>query len=249
MRRAGSIGIRFLLLGLLTLAPIGTASAEAVDLALVLAVDVSESIDTEEVKLQRQGYISAIKQPTILQAIRRGKHGRIGVAYFEWSDAGNHALIVDWTTVQDEASAEAFGERLEEAGVLDGHFTSISSAIDFALNLFERNPFKSERRVIDISGDGRNNNGPPVEQMRAEAVKRNITINGLPIVNDRDRQFSGLPPDDIENYYRKNVIGGPNAFIVVAKSFDDFERAIIRKLMREIVETDPHHRYADSQYP
>lgn len=249
MRRTGSIGVRFLLLGLLILGPTAAASAEAVDLALVLAVDSSESIDNEEVKLQREGYIAAIKEPSILHAIRKGKHGKIALAYFEWADVNTQRLLIDWTTVSDEASAVAFGERLKSAPILDGHFTSISSAIGYAMTLLDNNPYTSKRRVIDVSGDGRNNHGPPLAQMQAEAVKRKITINGLPIVNDRDRQFSGLPPDDIEGYYRKNVIAGTNAFIVVAKNFEDFERAIIRKLMREIVDAGPNQTYADAQRP
>lgn len=249
MRRTGSIGVRFLLLGLLMLSPATKAFAEAVDLALVLAVDSSESIDNEEVKLQREGYIAAIKDSGILHAIQKGKHGKIALAYFEWADANTQTLLIDWTTVSDEASAVAFGERLKSSPILDGHFTSISSAIGYAMTLLDNNPYKSKRLVIDISGDGRNNHGPPLAEMQAEAIKRKITINGLPIVNDRDRQFSGLPPDDIERYYRNNVIAGKNAFIVVARNFDDFERAIIRKLMREIVDAGPNHDYADAQRP
>lgn len=249
MRRTGSIGVRFLLLGLLMLSPATTAFAQAVDLALVLAVDSSESIDNEEVKLQREGYIAAIKDSGILHAIQKGKHGKIALAYFEWADANTQTLLIDWTTVSDEASAVAFGERLKSSPILDGHFTSISSAIGYAMTLLDNNPYKSKRRVIDISGDGRNNHGPPLAEMQAEAIKRKITINGLPIVNDRDRQFSGLPPNDIERYYRDNVIAGKNAFIVVARNFADFERAIIRKLMREIVDAGPNHDYADAQRP
>lgn len=249
MRRTGSIGVRLLLLGLLTLGPATKAFAEAVDLALVLAVDSSESIDNEEVKLQREGYIAAIKDSGILHAIKKGKHGKIALVYFEWADVNTQKLLIDWTTVSDEASAVAFGERLKSSPILDGHFTSISSAINYAMTLLDNNPYKSKRHVIDISGDGRNNHGPPLAQVQAEAIKRKITINGLPIVNDRDRQYSGLPPDDIERYYRKNVIAGTNAFIVVARNFDDFERAIIRKLMREIVDAGPNHDYADAQRP
>lgn len=249
MRRAGSIGVRFLLLSLLLLSPAAGAFAEPVDLALVLAVDSSESIDNEEVKLQREGYIAAIKDPGILHAIKKGKHGKIALAYFEWADMNNQTLLIDWTTVSDEASAVAFGERLKSSPILDGHFTSISSAISYAMTLLENNPYETKRRVIDVSGDGRNNHGPPLGPVKIEAVKRKITINGLPIVNDRDRQFSGLPPNNIERYYRKNVIAGTNAFIVVAKNFVDFERAIIRKLMREIVDAGPDRDYADAQRP
>ena len=245
MRRTGSIGIRRLVLALICAAPpFGMAAAKPVDVALVLAVDVSESIDSEEAKLQRQGYIDAIANSGIIHAIAKGKHGRIAVAYFEWADAANHSLIVDWTTIQDEASARAFGARLQQAKILEGHFTSISSAIYYALGLFERLPFETERRVIDISGDGRNNHGPPLEAARAATIEKGVTVNGLPIVNSGDQRYTGLPHDHIERYYRQHVIAGANAFIVVAKNFNDFERAISRKLMREIVSAEPDRKVA-----
>jgi hypothetical protein len=217
----------------LLLAP---AHAEpAVDLTLVLAVDVSDSIDANEGQLQRQGYANVFKRPEILNAIRSGRNGRIAVAYFEWADASEQSLIVDWMTIEDMASAETFGSRLHEAPLNSGHFTSISAAITFGLALLKRAPYESDRKVIDISGDGRSNDGPPLPVARQAADTWQVTINGLPIDNERSRLAADMEPGQIARYYEENVITGPGAFIVVAKDFADFERAISRKLLREIV--------------
>jgi hypothetical protein len=210
------------------------ARATPVDLALVLAVDVSDSIDAEEVRLQRQGYMAAMQHPRTLHAIKRGRHGRIAVAYFEWADAEKQMLIVDWMTIADAASARAFANRLRPAPVLNGYFTSISAALAFATALFQRAEFETKRRVIDLSGDGKNNNGPPLAQARARALSKGITINGLPIINPEGDHYGGMPPLYVDRYYKKRVIGGSGAFIVVVKRFSDFEEAINRKLLREI---------------
>jgi len=227
---------RFAIITLAISAPPVTprAYATTVDLALVLAVDVSESIDVEEVRLQREGYMAAIQHPRVLQAIRRGRYGRIAVAYFEWADADKQALIVDWMVVADAASARKFADRLQPAPVLKGHFTSISAALDFATGLIERNEFAAARRIIDISGDGRNNNGPPVSPSRARTLQREITINGLAILNAYNHFYGGLPPQNIERYYRENVIGGDGAFVIVVRKSADFEEAISQKMFREI---------------
>ena len=239
MRRVPA-GRRVFLISLLLIfsavAVAARADVRPVDLVLVLAADVSDSIDSAEVKLQREGYISAMKHPQTLQAIKGGKHGRIAVAYFEWSDGGNQTLIVDWMTIQDETSGVQFGELLKPAKIPEGHFTSISSAIQYGLSMLKRSPYQSKSRVIDISGDGQNNSGPPLEPVRAEAKAQGVVINGLPIVNDRGRHYSGLPPVKIQDYYRRNVIVGDSAFIITAKNFLDFERAIRRKLIREIAD-------------
>lgn len=210
------------------------ARATPVDLALVLAVDVSDSIDAKEVRLQRQGYMAAIQHPRTLHAIKRGRHGRVAVAYFEWADSEKQILIVDWMIIRDAASARAFADRLRPAPVLNGHFTSISAALAFATALFQRTDFETERRVIDLSGDGRNNNGPPLAPARAGALSKGITINGLPIINSEGEHSGGLPPLYVDRYYRKRVIGGSGAFTVVVKRYSDFEEAINRKLLREI---------------
>jgi hypothetical protein len=222
-----------LLFGQIALAAV-PAQADPVDIALVLAVDVSDSIDVEEVRLQREGYMAAMQHPRILHAIKRGWHGRIAVAYFEWADAGKQALIVDWMAIGDAGSARDFADRLRPAPVLKGHFTSISAALAFATALFRRTEFESKRQIVDISGDGKNNNGPPLAPARALTLQQGITINGLPIVNSGSHFFSGMPPQYIDRYYRKHVIGGDGAFIIVVKKSTDFEEAISRKLLREV---------------
>jgi hypothetical protein len=235
-RRRGRIlfGHCLIFLLLLILASANPAWAEPVDLNLVLAVDVSDSIDAEELQLQRQGYTTAFERPEIIEAIMSGTYGRIAVAYFEWADSSEQTLFVDWMIIKDKASAQAFSNRLKPAPVQKGHFTSISAAISYGLGLLRQAPHESDRKVIDISGDGRNNDGPPLPPARAAALNWNVTINGLPIENERSQQSGHLEPGQIAQYYREEVIAGPNSFIVVAKSFRDIERAISRKLLREI---------------
>lgn len=232
--RCGGLLVCRMALALILLLPAFGARADTVDLTLVLAVDVSDSIDIEELQLQRKGYIDAFVHSDIVEAIKGGKYGRIAVAYFEWADSSEQTLVADWTIIKDMESAKAFGEKLSQAPVRKGHFTSISGAISYSLNLLRRSPHQTERKVIDISGDGRSNDGPPVAGARAAALSWNVTINGLPIENERSLDASNLAPGQMAQYYKDEVIGGPDAFIVVAKSFTDIEHAISRKLLREI---------------
>jgi len=175
-------------------------------------VDVSGSIDEEEAALQRRGYVAALQDERVLAAIRSGYHGRIAVTYVEW------------------AGAQSIGT---------GAWTSISGAIAFALERFAASPHAGRRRVIDISGDGPNNHGPFVLEARERAVKAGITINGLPIINDRPSRW-GLPPfPELDLYYEDCVIGGRGAFIVVADGFEDFAASIRRKLILEIAGLHP----------
>ena len=227
---------RLIVITLALSAPLVAAQARAttVDLALVLAVDVSDSIDVEEVRLQREGYMSAIQHPRVLQAIKGGRYGRIALAYFEWADADKQALIVDWRIIADAQSARKFADHLRQGPNLKGNFTSISAALDFATRLIARNKFTTTRRIIDISGDGKNNNGPPVAPSRARALQRGITINGLVIQNAHNNFYGGLPPQKIDRYYREHVIGGDGAFVVVVRKSEDFEEAVSRKMFREI---------------
>lgn len=211
-----------------------TSASIDVDVELVLAVDVSDSIQPEEAQLQRDGYIEAITSPDTLAAIRQGELGRIAVTYMEWADAGNQKVIVDWEVIEDASSARAFADRLASQPIGTGFHTSLSAAIDVAVRLLERNDYAGTRRVIDISGDGQNNKGRPLSDARADAIARGITINGLPITGYSRMFKSRLPPFHIEEYYRDELIGGPAAFIVVAENFEDFERAIHRKLLKEI---------------
>lgn len=224
---------------LLTATP---AAALPVDLELVLAVDVSRSIDPDEARLQREGYVRALTDDRVIQAIRSGVHGRIALCYVEWAAASLQFTVIGWTLIQDQASAQAFAGKLAEAPMQSHSRTSISGAIDYSMQLFGKNGFEGERLVIDISGDGRNNDGRQAHFARNEAVARGITINGLPIINDRPT--FGFPPDsNLDVYYETDVIGGPGAFMVVARSFEQFGEAILSKLIREIAEQPADLRF------
>ncbi len=228
-------------LGLAAAAGTGApAGAETpVDLELVLAVDVSGSVDPEEAQLQREGYVGALLNPRVQAAIRGGPHGRIAVIYMEWAGDTYQRVVVPWTLLEDAASVESFAAVVAESPTLTAQWTSISAAIDHGARLFEGNGFEGMRRVIDVSGDGVNNRGRPVEWARDQAVAAGITINGLPILNDRPNPWGGSPPVDLDRYYRDHVIGGPGAFLVPAVSFDAFADAILSKLLLEISGTTP----------
>lgn len=221
---------------LLLAAVIRPAPAAEVDLELVLAVDVSRSMDDEELELQRQGYAGAFMHQAIVQAIRAGAHGRIAVTMVEWAGSNYQKIIVPWTLVDGEQTAAEFAAAILATPKLSFNWTSISGAIDFSRALFGAGGLRGTRRVIDISGDGVNNNGRPVSIARDEAVALGITINGLAIINDRPtpggwRPFNQQP---LDQHYREQVIGGPGAFVMVAENFDSFAFAVRNKLIREI---------------
>jgi hypothetical protein len=220
----------------------GARGAEGVDLLLVLAADVSRSVDAQKFQLQREGYASAMTDPRVLDAIRSGPRGQIAVAYLEWSGAGNQKLVIDWTVIRDAASAQQFGSQLAEAQRSFADRTSISGGIDFALGQFSRAPFESRRRTVDVSGDGTNNSGREVTTARDDAVAQGVTINGLAILSERPLSWNvehTNPPGGLDNYYRDNVIGGPGAFVIVAHDFKAFGQAIISKLVAEIAWREP----------
>lgn len=215
--------------------------AQQVDLELVLAVDVSGSIDFEEARLQRQGYMAAFLDPVVLGAIASGPLGRIAVTYVEWAGVFSRSHTVDWMVIDGPPSAERFVAALEDASLHRGRYTSISGAIEFALPMFEDNAFESKRRVIDISGDGPNNSGRLVDEARDIAGLAGVTVNGLAIINDRPNPF-GIPPmKDLDIYFEHCVIAGPGAFVVVAEGFSDFGNAIRRKLILEIAGRIPNN--------
>jgi hypothetical protein len=218
---------------LLAGAPIPAARAEPVDLALVLAIDVSRSIDEVEAALQRQGYIAALTNPKIVQAIQSGALGAIALSYVEWASVDDQHIVVPWTVIRGAADAERFAAVIAAAPHRSISWTSISGAIDFSRQLLERSGHMAGRRVIDVSGDGRNNSGRPAEAARDDAVAAGITINGLPILNDRPN-FGRPPEADLDLYYETNVIGGPGAFLIVATDFNAFGAAILSKLIKEI---------------
>jgi hypothetical protein len=235
-RPAGLGAVLVLLLTLLTCSP--TAAAEAVDLQLVLAVDVSRSVDEDEFRLQREGYANAFRDPRVLGTILAGNVGAIAVTYMEWSNAHLQNQVVPWTRIVDEETAATFADAILERPRSFAGWTSISGAIDFSVALLANSGFSSERRVIDISGDGSNNSGRPVQNARDDAVARGITINGLAILNVRPNPW--LPPEpNLDEYFLKNVIGGTGAFMMVAENFQSFHNAILQKLIREIAGEGP----------
>lgn len=223
---------------LLAAEPVG-ARELPVDLELVLAVDVSGSVDDLEAHQQRQGYVAALRDPLVHRAIEQGGLQRIAVTYVEWAGANYQQTIVDWTLLDSPEACERLASMLAEAPIGRGRWTSISGAIDYAVRLFEDNGYVGERRVIDVSGDGTNNNGRPVEDARWDALERGIVINGLPILNDRPQPFGMPTPRQValDDYYERWVIGGPGSFSIVATDFDDFRRAVLAKLVREIAGT------------
>jgi len=212
--------------------PVRAADA-AVDVQLVMAVDVSRSVDEEEARLQREGYRAAMLDPRVLAAVSGGMLGAIAVAYVEWAGAGYQQLVIPWTRIAGPADAAAWSARLARSPRQSMSWTSISGALSFSRQVLADCPFEGTRRVVDVSGDGPNNNGPPVEGERDRLVAEGVTINGLPIVNDRPN-FGVQPGRDLEPYYRDSVIGGPGAFLVVAEDFEAFGAAIRRKLILEI---------------
>ncbi len=223
-----------LVLALLALPPARADNQEAVDIELVLAIDVSGSVDEEEAALQRRGYLTALVDPQVLQAIAGGEKRKIGVTYIEWAGYHYQRVVVDWAVISDKASAERFVSRIAEVPISTERWTSISGAIEFSMKRFDASPYRGTRRVVDISGDGRNNNGRDLGEVRREALERGIIINGLPIVNDRPTRWGSPPERHLDIYYRDQVIGGPGAFYIVADGFNAFANAIRTKLVREI---------------
>jgi hypothetical protein len=216
-----------------------TRAAEKVDLLLVLASDVSRSVDAEKFKLQREGYAAAISDKRVLEAVSAGRNRRIAVLFLEWSGAGNQKVVIDWTIVDGPKTAQEFGDRLLESPRSFADRTSISAGIDFAVAQFARAPFTAERQTIDVSGDGTNNAGRNVTQSRDEALALGITINGLVILSDRPLPWNPEhtnPPGGLANYYRDNVAGGPGSFVMEAKDFGSFGQAIVKKMIAEIAD-------------
>jgi hypothetical protein len=225
-------------------------AADKVDLLLVLAADVSRSVDASKFQLQREGYAAAVSNPRVLDAVRSGRNGRIGVIYIEWSGVGSQRVLIDWTTLSDAESAKAFGDRLLEAPRSFADRTSISGAIEFAMTQFARAPFEAVRKTIDISGDGTTNAGRDVTSARDEAVAQGITINGLVILSATPLPWNPdhtNPPGGLDAYYRNNVTGGPNSFVMVAENFNTFGQAILNKLVAEVAAADRAEQTAAAQ--
>jgi hypothetical protein len=215
--------------------PAGAQTIESVDVLLVLAVDVSRSIDEDEARLQREGYRAGICDARVVEAITRGMVGAIGVAYVEWAGFEYQRQVLPWMRIAGQADANLWADKLAEAPRASLSWTSISGGIDYSRRVLAEAPFEGTRRVIDVSGDGVNNSGRSVERARDEAVADGIIINGLPIINDRPT-FGRAPPVPLDDYFRQSVIGGFGAFMVVAEDFDAFGTAVRRKLIREIAD-------------
>jgi len=224
---------------LVAVAPVAAQERKEVDLILALGVDISGSIDPEEARLQRQGYVEAFRDKEIVRAILGGANGRIAVAYFEWSDSWMQKLLVDWTLLDSEAAIASFANRLNDAPISIARRTSISGAMRYAIPLFVRAPYITERKVLDISGDGSNNDGMMVTDMRHEVLKERIVINGLPVMNDRPNPFGFPNETDLDKYYLHCVTGGPRSFVEVARNFEDFPRAVRKKLLQEVANLAP----------
>jgi hypothetical protein len=234
MRRIAWVPMAVLLVSLLLF---GQARADDVDVALVLVTDVSRSIDDAEFKLEKDGYTSAFTSQRVLEAIRGGPAGKIAVAYVEFASSFEVRTVLDWTMIQDKASAQAFADRLAAAQRSFWGRTSISAGIDQAVQLLAETGLTATRHVIDVCGDGTNNAGREAADARDGAVKGGITINGLAIINDHPVSWTFAhvqPPGGLANYYRENVTGGPGSFVLEVHDFASFGEAMIRKLVDEI---------------
>jgi hypothetical protein len=208
-------------------------AAELVDLELVITTDVSYSVDDMEARMQREGAVTAFRSPAVVEAIKSGTLGKIAVAYIDFSNANASRVVVDWQVIHDQASAEAFADAIAVARKTDGVQTSISSGIELAARMIEDNDYEGMKKVIDVSGDGPNNEGRRVDQVRDEMVAKGFVINGLPIITEADK-FDVYYLSDLDKYYAGCVIGGPGSFIQVANGFADLARALRRKLVLEI---------------
>jgi hypothetical protein len=216
-------------------------AAAQVDVELVLAVDVSYSMDMDELAVQREGYAQAIVSKEFLQALKALPNGKISVTYFEWAASNDQKIIIPWRVIDGPETADAVADEILKTPIRRASRTSISGAIYFAMPLFESNPYPGLRRVIDISGDGANNNGAPVTPARDEAVSKGIVINGLPIMV-KDPSYSTMDIENLDWYYEDCVVGGPGSFVVTIKDREKFKEAIRTKLLLEVAGRTPERR-------
>jgi len=204
-----------------------------VDLALILAIDVSGSVNAERWELQRRGYEAAFNSPEVLQSITSGTHKAIAVTMVEWSGQNHQRQVVEWMVIDDQLSAATFASVMAEAPRVYSDWTSISAALDFVVPLFKKSGVDAGRNIIDVSGDGVNNQGRPIDDARADALAKGIVINGLPILSDYDA---------LDGYYQEHVVGGAGAFMEVVKDYSTFSRAVLSKLVREIAGNEERAR-------
>ncbi|SHH71071.1 DUF1194 domain-containing protein [Bradyrhizobium erythrophlei] len=216
-------------------------AAASVDIELILAVDVSYSMDMDELAIQREGYAQAIVSKEFLQALKSLPNGKISVTYFEWAASSDQKIIIPWRLIDGPETADAVAEEILKTPIRRASRTSISGAINFALPLFDEDPYHGLRRVIDISGDGPNNNGGPVTVARDAALEKGIIINGLPIMV-KEPSYSTMDIDNLDFYYEDCVIGGPGSFVVSIKDREKFKEAIRSKLLLEVAGRTPERR-------
>jgi len=215
--------------------------AAPVDVELILAVDVSYSMDMDELAIQREGYAQAIVSKEFLQALKSGPNGKIAVTYFEWAASSDQKIIIPWRLIDGPETADAVANEIMKTPIRRASRTSISGAIYFAMPLFNEDPYHGLRRVIDISGDGPNNNGAPVTGARDEALSKGIVINGLPIMV-KEPSYSTMDIDNLDWYYEDCVIGGPGSFVISIKDREKFKEAIRTKLLLEVAGRVPERR-------
>ena len=232
--------------GLSIAAPRGPQLAQSnatipVDVELVLAVDVSYSMDPDEQQLQREGYMAALTSPEFMQALRHGMHGKVAVTYFEWAGIHHQQIIVPWRVIDGPESADGFAADIARARYTRASRTSISGALLFGMPLFEGSGYRGLRRVIDVSGDGVNNNGPLVTVARDEVLAKGVTINGLPIMLKRPNAAT-MDIEELDIYFEDCVIGGPGSFVVPIKERNQFKEAIRTKLVLEVAGHTPPAR-------
>ena len=220
---------------------LAAADAKSVDVELVLAVDVSYSMDMDELAIQREGYAEAIVSKEFLTALKTGPNGKVAVTYFEWAASNDQKVVIPWRVIEGPESADAVAREILQAPLRRASRTSISGAINFAMPLFEANPYKGLRRVIDISGDGPNNNGEFVTVARDAALAKGVTINGLPIMV-KETNYSTMDIENLDFYYEDCVIGGAGSFVVAIKGKDKFKEAIRTKLVLEVAGRTPERR-------
>ena len=215
-----------------------TLAAERVDVELILAVDVSLSMSPMELEIQRKGYAAALTHDHVIQAIKEGVYGKIAVTYVEWAGQTSQHVVVPWTVIASAADAQAFVDKLTANPPNSARRTSISSALQFAGDLFAESSFRGLKRVVDVSGDGANNQGPAVAEIRDEIVAQGITINGLPLMTQGSMP-SVFDIDDLDIYYTNCVIGGPGAFMIPVNDWSQFPEAVRRKLVQELAAVPP----------
>lgn len=222
-----------LLAGVVAVFAAAQASDMEVDAELVLAVDVSRSMTPNELEIQRRGYAAALVSDEVISAITGGLLGRVAIVYVEWAGYYSHRVIVDWRVISNRSEAKAFADELTAQFNSSMRRTSISGALDYASNLFETNAFISNRQIIDISGDGPNNQGRAVLEAREEALEKGIVINGLPLMT-KEGMGSIFHLDNLDNYYRNCVIGGPGAFVLPVTNWQQFPAAVRHKIVLEL---------------